>query len=622
LKVPIIKTLSKIIPILIILGLLFLGISIFREATKSDAVRSLEQQAARAKIENKIAFLEAWGQVQIVLVYAGGGTLILLIVGGGLVALAFTGKAARSLHAVNGLFPLIVERPNVVARLLGQRDPVVINPNLQLGPVGRYREIKGGIQAIIPVGDTEKQLIATSNAQRVQLMQAMTGSNGIKYAAQAKYASGYYDRPNHQITQMDETPALPAPQEPMPLQLAMNRAGESGEIILGQAQDRGFVRAVWRPVMVPHLAVWGSTQQGKTSGIGFSVALQLIAAGYLVFILDVEEEANWSVLNGWAEYHPTDPTQFPGQVKALADEWTRRGEILRQSQTSNWSALPASAQERRMAIIVEEYGRIRTQAGDYGNLDDIDRVLGDLAARGGKRGMHLVLLDQHYRGQFGKWPGPVLNNAGSRVTFRQPVEDYSLAGYYGLQSLARGQFAYEGNKYDSYHARPHAQTLLANVPTLDARPIIGSNGRSFAISDPARQNRPATPVPPVLPTPPPPPAQPEETELQQAARRWLAAHPDSTQAAMRQALAIHNGGKDVAQGYGHELWHRYHPNGNEYSPPPATQSQSKATPAAPDWGSLDKSTLLNMMESNDTTTAAAALAEWERRGERISYGGQ
>jgi hypothetical protein len=95
---------------------------------------------------------------------------------------------------------------------------------------------------------------------------------------------------------------------------------------------------------------------------------------------------------------------------------------------------------------------------------------------------------------------------------------------------------------------------------------------------------------------------------------------------MSQALAPHNGGEPVSKGYTSELWHKCHPAGREYTPAPGVMTVlaaevETAQPAGMDWAGLDKATLLDLMESNDPDTAAQALIEWGRRGERISYGG-
>jgi NAD(P)-dependent dehydrogenase (short-subunit alcohol dehydrogenase family) len=472
------KSIKNLAVVILIGVVLVVGVSAYGQISMTDQQRFLRRQLETTKISNQIATAQAWGQIRLALVYVAGGTLGILMVAGSGLILSFVGKYTRTLRAVDGLYPVIVERPGLFARLQGKRDPIVVDPNKQTGPVARYREVPGGVQMIAPIDNEATQATATAAAQRVQMVQAM--NSGRMSAAAGRFFAGAYD-PRQPATVLDEPPALAAPQqEPAFLDRLIANPSQNGEIVLGQAEARGFERATWRPVAVPHLAIWGSTQQGKTTGMGYTVAMQLIAAGHHVVIIDPEEEANWAKLDGWAEYHPTDPAQFPAQIAALAEEYERRGSVLARYGAPNWVKLPDRSGERRMVLIVEEYGRIRTQAGDYGNLAEIDRVMGELATRGGKRGMHMVLVDQHYKGQWGKWPDPVFNNIGARATFRQPKEDNSLVGYHGLAFLGVGNFAYEGRTFNTFHAEPHVAKLMANVPALDARPLLGvsSSGSS------------------------------------------------------------------------------------------------------------------------------------------------
>ncbi len=612
------KTLSTIATILVVCVIVLIGAKYLGE---SDADRYLRQQLQTTKLENQIARAEAWGQISLALVYVAGvaGGLSLLALP--LAVFGLTGKLTRSHRAEDGLYPILVERPGILARLQGNRDPIVVNPNLQGTAVARYRELRDGVQMIAPAID-ETQATVTAAAQRIQMVQAMTSDKGRLSAAAGRLLAGSYDPRNPRDSILDDTPALPAPyHRPMTLKDALTHAQTEGEIVLGQDHDNGNRPAIWRPSAVPHFAIWGSSQQSKSEGLGYTIALGLIAAGYHLVVLDVEEEAQWAELSSHVEYHATDATLFSGQVEALAAEWRRRGDVLQRYGSPNWSSLPAQAGERRMAVVVEEYSYIRAAAADFGNLADQDRAMSDMATKGGKRGMHMVILDQHYKGMHGKWPAPVLNNVAARASFRQPVEDNTLVGYHGLAKLERGVFAYNGERFTSYHARPHARTLLATIPALDLRPVVR----------PVRPFVPGWEAPPLEVDPPSPsrtgepngPAEPTpvvdvESDLQKAARAWiterLAQGETATQVEMRKALAPHNGGEEVSKGWAWDLWHTYHPEGTKYQP-------AKAEPVAPrrDWGyiiAMDDDRLTDLMASStDEEERGAAFVELRERGQ-------
>lgn len=603
------KNLISIIAVPLILLVLFVG---YKEATTPAALRQVQ-------ISNQIARTEAWGQVGLVLIYAAGTAGVLTILAVPFAAFGLSGKITRSHRAEGGLYPILVERPGLLARLKGNRDPIVVNPNLQGVPVARYRELPGGVQMIAPAMD-EAQAIVTAAGQRIQMVQAMTSDKGRLSAPAGRLLAGGYDPRNPNASVLDDTPMLPAPyHRPMTLKDAMTHAQTEDEIVLGQDHDNGNRPAIWRPSGVPHFAIWGSSQQGKSEGLGYTIALCMIAAGYHLVVLDVEQEAQWRELSSHVEYHATDATLFSGQVEALAAEWRRRGDVLQRYGSPNWASLPAQAGERRMAVVVEEYSFIRAAAAGYGNLSDQDLAMSDLAARGGKRGMHMVLLDQHYQGQHGKWPAPVLNNVAARATFRQPKEDNSLVGYYPMAKLGKGEFAYEGEKFTAYHARPHARTLLAGIPALDLRPVVRPV-RPFVtpsytplVVDPPPSSRTAEPNGPTEPMP----VVDVESDLQKAARTWiterLAQGETATQVEMRKALAPHNGGEEVSKGWAWDLWHTYHPDGTKYQP-------AKAEPVARrDWGyiiAMDDDSLTDLMASStDEEERGAAFVELRERGQ-------
>ncbi len=110
------KKLLSIIPVIVIVFFLIVGV---RYLGESDQDRHLRQQLSATKLSNQIARAEAWGQISLALVYvvgtAGGLTILALP----FAAFGLAGKLTRSHRAEGGLYPILVERPGLLARIKG-----------------------------------------------------------------------------------------------------------------------------------------------------------------------------------------------------------------------------------------------------------------------------------------------------------------------------------------------------------------------------------------------------------------------------------------------------------------------------------------------------------------------
>lgn len=619
------KRLIALVCTITILAGLALGAYAYQQATQDPTTRLLEQRAAQVRLENQIARAEAWHDVGIGLVYVGGGTLATVMAGGAVLVLLYLRRRAGTYYAQAGDYGIQILRRSLLERLLWGADQVtVIQPAHQLAPAAVHTTTRQGeirTAAGLDVADLDRLQRQADHHARTLQTQATNAGGGPKWAAAAKLLAGAYDRPQRlgELT----GPTLDALPAPAPERLSLGEAiqqSESGQIVLGQQPETGAL-AIWDSDAARQLAIFGANGTGKTASAASTVGIALVRAGYHTIILDPKGGADWRAFERWTERHDSDAEIMGQQLAAVVAEMERRGRLCEEHGVANVDALPAHLRPPAWALIVEELGDTRIEAQGLGLLETIDRPLDRLMALSRYTGLRIVLIDQRPQG----WPKRVQANTKELITFRQGMGQGNAVGYYHAHQLAhRGEFAHDGERFEAFHALPLVHALLADVPALATPRIIPAMVRGFGGSarveegvytgpetPPAQTHRTNEPAELV-------PVEPEETELQKAARAWIAAHPDGTQTQMREAL-------DVSKGYASELWHRCHPTGDHYTPGPVAASmatQGSEEDAGLDWAGLDRDTLLDLMEHSDPDTAAQALVEWGRRGERISYGGQ
>lgn len=622
------KSLTKILIIAAVLTALVLGLFAYRAATEDSTTRWLKQQREQTKITNQIARAEAWGQIGVILIYVAGGTLSLSMIGGAGAVLLYARRRAGTFYAHDGDYGIQVVRRTLFERMIYGGDQVtVIQPNHQLAPAAVHTLSRAGdlhTAAGLDVADLDRlQRRADQHARTLQT-QAASAGGGPKWAAAAKLLAGAYDRPDR-MGKGDEAEDLPMLPAAAPLSLAEAvRQSESGQIVLGQSKKTGDL-AIWDSDSARQIAIFGANGTGKTASAASTAVISLIRAGYHTIILDPKGGADWRSFERWTERHDSDAERMGQQLAAVVAEMERRGRLCEEYEVANVDALPAHVRPPAWALVVEELGDTRIEAKALGILDDIDTPLDRLMALSRYTGLRIVLIDQRPQ----EWPKRVKANTKELLTFRQGMDQGNAVGYYHAHRLAnRGEFAMSGERYQAFHALPQVHTLLADVPALTAARIVPPVGRVRGFGGSERGRRGVsmgqeTPPSPRTTEPnepaEPAPVEPEETEIQQAARAWIASNPDGAQIAMREALAPYNAGKPVSKGYASELWHKCHPNGDHYTPGPVVatgRTEEAAQPAGLDWEAMDKATLLDLMEQGDGESSIAALREIERRGVR------
>lgn len=441
---------------------------------------------------------------------------------------------------------------------------LVIDPNKSIS--GAYVVHPSiGYREIAPAGGWELQARINETIQTTRSLAAIMPGDDAQIRSHGSISP---PRLPANITKMlpkpprlDERPvsALPAPPSapvaapvvpsaPPTFDRIAKTAVTKNQIALGYRWDNTqhkYTVAPWNPTERPILGILGSTRQGKTSGVGIAVASQLALQGWHGLILDPEREGTWAILAPWMEYHRTDHTLLIDQLAAVQGEYQRRGDIMAAHSVDDAVRLPPGVMPF-FALIIEELGRLR-ETLPTAEKSEFDNQISNLVRVGGKRGMAIVVIDQHYKSYDGQWPAVLRQNA-LRLSYRQEIEDYNLVRVDGLSQLERGQFAYRGQIWRSWDARTAAIPLLSRQ-SLPKHPAI-INGHAVRMeSSPAR----SVAVPQEvdsLPTPPNAAAErSEETRL--AIIAYLDGHPQATQADIRNALG-------TSKGYTHQVWHEWH----------------------------------------------------------------
>lgn len=533
-----------------------LGFAVLVFVVASAVVNPAPDAIQHARVQNQIErmeLLQTVGNVAIV-----GGTAILLIaLAIGLRFLwAWSGRPL-TLYARDGLFPaVVIDLSTPLDRLTGQRRILAHDPNRSGGATLSIHAARDGqITAHGAQVESSDQAAIIKSALNVQKVQA--GYRRGPTVAEIKGELGYYDRTPRPAIITEQPKALPAPVQPLlTLSEAIRQAGSAGDIPLGQQPDGERKLAIWRPRQSYHMSILGSSGNGKTSSVGYTIAICAIHQGWRVVILDPEEEQQWRLLSPWAEWTHADEDSVTGHILAVHTEYERRGEFMTANRYAAYSEIPSYHNQRRVLMIVEEYGDLRSKAEKAGTLAEFDDALAQLARRGGKRGFHLLLLDQHYKATDSApaWPETVARNV-HRLSFHQAARDSSLVGVNEMPDLEPGQFGYRSARYEAWEARSQVDRLLANVPRLsgprilDNAPVIdGSFVRSAALAATptgviGAENAPneRTNERPIL----------TGDEARQAIHAHLTANPKATQAEIRDALK-------TSKGWTHQCWHEWH----------------------------------------------------------------
>lgn len=366
-------------------------------------------------------------------------------------------------------------------------------------------------------------------------------------------------------------PALPAPTSVDFARVAPLLTDEA--LFLGWSPGAaGKLRlATWLTYSRSALGILGGMRQGKTQ-LGLGLAAQMLKLGWQVVTLDPEKERSWKALALYgAEWHQTDPDRIVGQLECVYAEWERRGELLDVYGVGDVQDLAERVRPPHFALFLEELGVMRNRL-DREERVRFDHILSDLIQVGGKRLMRVVVVDHHYKSYTGEWP-EMLRKQAIKLTFRQEQADKSLVGYYPLNTLGVGEFAYEGERWRSWQIAADLTGFLGGPQPPRFRPLIDdAPPLALPMGDPA----PAEAPPQVSLDPD------AETDLQTKAQLWIAREVLAGRTARQADLMRY---LDVTKSYAHRLWNSYHPGGGNANWPYLGNPYLDATTDAT-WGEL------------------------------------
>lgn len=577
------KTLINLVVLLASVAVITVfGFALFQATQEPAAISNL-------RIEHEIKTMRQWFVIWTIVRYAFGLSLSI-----GLLALArFAWVRTRTVERLryeDGLLPALEKDATPWYRkALGETWIAPLNLNHMGGAASLIKINRDGTLDI--ANDNlgmapEQQTHLVDGVHSVQRHAA--GRRSGETSAEVKGRLGYWEKP------APKTPAaaLPAPAivtNPARL-LTLNEAIHHPDgAVLGQNHKTGDL-AIWSPPTDGHLSIWGGTRQGKSSRAAMTAALWLIESNYHVLILDIDRGKTWGLLDGWAEFNPTDADLFPAQCKNLMREWKRRTDLLAQHSAYDWSALPIGVGNRPIVVVVEEYHALRTalQASDPAKLDYADKAFSTLARRGAATGIYLMMIDQLPEA----WPAGVKSNCLTSMTFAQGFGKGNAVGYYHAHELRQGEFYFRGQTFHSWLAAPEAANLLVSTP----KRIKGNHQASPAV-------RPVSPVEQMFTeenedtddtmmwstgegedagdetTRQSDPAQTIDLQdwlgaNEQESRQWVAANPGAGVNELARHLAVFHGRPKSAfriyQSEASKWWNQFNPRGKGFVPPTLT----------------------------------------------------
>lgn len=228
----------------------------------------------------------------------------------------------------------------------------------------------------------------------------------------------------------------------------------SNNWIVGQAADGKL--AAFNPLTHAHVGVVGATGTGKTTSVGYTLALQALSQKYHVVIFDPPGGEDWSRFAKHVEYHETDRTTFLAQVSSLYQ--------LFESRTDGARSQPIFG-------IIEEYGDLIRQMRtvNRADADEVDAMIDTLLRRGRKRNIHLCFIDQYPE----HWSQQVIGGTKFRSVFQLgPNQGAKVEEYKAGQLPDVGEFLVRGQQYHSWNAKPEVADLLSVVPVRQSSNII------------------------------------------------------------------------------------------------------------------------------------------------------
>lgn len=301
--------------------------------------------------------------------------------------------------------------------------------------------------------------------------------------------------------------------------------------VVGQNKEDG-AHAVFRPAVDVHGAIVGSSGSGKTSNVGYLLALNALQAQNRLVILDGDNGIDWSSWASVAEWHEADETNMIDYLELILAEHERRAGILTAHSLSDIAADPAVlADNPRTIVLIEEFGSLmdRLRATSRGMAARADFLLNELMRRSRKTAIHVVMLDQYPE----RWTDQTIVNTGAKFVFQIDGGKGAKMSAFNADNLDVGQFVCRNKQYDCFNMAVDALRIMRELPRIPQPPLIeGTVTRSEVID--------SRPVEVVEPTE-------RSADKKAAIFEWRDANPHGSQAECREHFR--SAGVHVARGY-------------------------------------------------------------------------
>lgn len=334
---------------------------------------------------------------------------------------------------------------------------------------------------ITTTGSTPAKLAAYSQRQRIEAL----GDVGQRWnVAMSKAALGAYRQRPFEDYQIEtaEPPQIEQQEFDLIDMYDAYEASNDKSWIVGQNQDTGVV-CRYSPYDMPHAALHGATNRGKTYGIGFAMIAHARRCGWHVIVLDGKGGQDFAptqnvahmyehcrmtshnvagLISGLHQYMESD--QYVGNVLIVVEELGRTMASLKE-------------QDRFKLKSERQYPNFIT------HLDDILSV-------GRGKDMHMLMIDQHNS----VWSESMKTNAEAVFTFGMPpYRLQSIAPSLQSVELDRYQFWYSDNDgvFNSFNWK--SDDVYSMVGKQDAPRLLNESVNRFTVYDMGRGNRLNTP---------------------------------------------------------------------------------------------------------------------------------
>jgi hypothetical protein len=258
------------------------------------------------------------------------------------------------------------------------------------------------------------------------------------------------------------------PREPLSLPAAFKRS-EPEKWIIGQNPEAGTLATI-QPRQSVHAGIIGATGTGKTASLGFLIAAYAIRHGWHTVILDPKGGADWEPWSRHAEWHESDRTTFPDQVRAIEAEHDRRYATVKAAHVPDVGQLRTPPPP--VLVVVEEYGDLIDQLrkAKRSEAEAVDTMLDRLLRLSRMTDIHLLFIDQYPE----HWSNQVIAGTKAKAVFQLgPNQGAKLEEYKASKLPDCGRFLLRGKEYDAWHVAPDVAGILRALPARRGVDIVG-----------------------------------------------------------------------------------------------------------------------------------------------------